>query len=250
MKRILQMLLLGALLFNSALAQKKPPTPDTAQQNAGIKKDIPTNPDVNKEKPSSQQISSQGTNKPEEEGKGCAIIPNELNWQEWLLIFSPLLVFLGLLGIFMQYKLRQFNMDAALSENEYPKIVIPNANFNNTNFSLLSGSANAPSISEALPPTVEISDHPLAFTIPNGAIAAPAAPTPPRPSISRYIALISTLLTLVIAVCLTCFYIYHYMRYACSPDLSGSTGILLALGLGVLPYAVNKVSGAVKKDQS
>jgi hypothetical protein len=52
-------------------------------------------------------------------------------------------------------------------------------------------------------------------------------------------------MTLIIALCMACFFIYYYIRTGCAPDLSPLSMILLALGLGVVPYAFNKVSTAI-----
>lgn len=216
-------------------------------------------------KPKQAEAPAQPTNKDQDAAvSGCAIEPLSLSGWEWLLVFSPLIIFLVLFVGLQQFQLKKFSMDGALSENEYPRIAIPNVFFTPANFTLLTQSPYASSIAETLPTTVDISDHPFAAGMMKevvnlmrppampaaAATPAPTSAVPPRPSISRYIALLSTLLTLVIAVCLTCFYIYHYLRHGCAPNLSGFSAILLALGIGVLPYTVNKVSGAVKKTEA
>lgn len=70
-------------------------------------------------------------------------------------------------------------------------------------------------------------------------------PTTPRASSSRFIALVTSLLTLIIAVCLCSFFIYFYIATGTPPDISKFSSVLLALGIGVLPYAFNKVATAI-----
>lgn len=179
---------------------------------------------------------------------------------EWLLILSPLAIFLLMLFILMLTGLKSFNLKEALSENEYPKMVLKNPQYTQTNLKDLAANT---SLSEVLPPTIEISNDPraiaLAYTdaanistlLEKSVPKDESKPIEPRPhaSISRYIAFISSMLTLVVALCMSCFFIYHYIRTGCPPDLGAVTTILLALGLGLLPYAFNKISTAVKKSE-
>jgi hypothetical protein len=87
-----------------------------------------------------------------------------------------------------------------------------------------------PNLSTILPPTVEITSDKAEY----------------RPSISRYIAFIASILTLIVALSMSCFFIYHYISTGCPPDLGAVSTILIALGIGVAPYAFNKVSSALK----
>lgn len=66
-----------------------------------------------------------------------------------------------------------------------------------------------------------------------------------RPSSSRLIAFFSSIITLTLATCLSCFFIYYYISFGKAPDLSGLSAVLIALGLGVVPYASNKIASAV-----
>ncbi|PZF74460.1 hypothetical protein [Taibaiella soli] len=66
-----------------------------------------------------------------------------------------------------------------------------------------------------------------------------------RPSSSRLIAFFSSVITLTLATCLSCFFIYYYISFGKAPDLSGLSAVLIALGLGVVPYASNKIATAV-----
>lgn len=70
-------------------------------------------------------------------------------------------------------------------------------------------------------------------------------PATPRASSSRFIALITSLLTLIIALCLCSFFIYFYIATGNAPDISKFSSVLLALGIGVVPYAFNKVATAI-----
>ena len=76
-------------------------------------------------------------------------------------------------------------------------------------------------------------------------ILASELPTAPRASSSRFIALVTSLLTLIIAVCLCSFFIYFYIATGTPPDISKFSSVLLALGIGVVPYAFNKVAAAI-----
>ena len=69
-------------------------------------------------------------------------------------------------------------------------------------------------------------------------------------SISRYIALISSLLIIMIAVAVSCFFIYHYVKFGCPPELGALTSVLLALGVGIVPYVANRVSSSLNSGKS
>ncbi len=71
-----------------------------------------------------------------------------------------------------------------------------------------------------------------------------ATPTPVKRSASRFILFLSGITTLILSACFTTY--YFYMKIYCincqeGLDLEGFTNVLLALGLGVVPYAVNQV---------
>jgi hypothetical protein len=156
----------------------------------------------------------------------------------WLLVFLPALIFLILLGVILSYGLKNFNLNGAMSESDYPKITILNPEYNTLNLTNAT-LTNNDNLSEILPPTIDISNAP-----------AVGQAAPPAPSISRYIAFITSMLTLVVALCMSCFFIYYYVRTGCAPDLSALSTILIALGVGVLPYVFNKVSTAISKNKT
>jgi hypothetical protein len=71
-------------------------------------------------------------------------------------------------------------------------------------------------------------------------------PKDPKSSSSRLIAFLSSLCILCIAICLVSFYMYEYLMTGSQPSLDTITNTLYALGLGFLPYGVNKISDAIK----
>lgn len=153
----------------------------------------------------------------------------EIGFWQWLLIFSPIWIFLLTL-LAIRKKLNGFNLKEALSETDLPKKTIPNPEYTAEKINVLAVNANtAALLTSLLPPTIEIT----------------ASDEYPKSS-SRYIAFITSALTWVIALCLSCFFIYQYIKANKAPELSGLSSVLLALGIGVVPYAFNKVSNAVK----
>lgn len=154
---------------------------------------------------------------------------------EWLLILLPIIVFIILLSVLLS-GLKDFNLKEAMSENENPKMIVKNDAYTDAfkaeNFDKLKDIQN---LEEVLPPTIEVS---VATT-----------GTAPHASISRFIAFITSILTLSIALCLSCFFMYHYIRSGCAPDISSMTTVLLSLGIGVLPYAFNKLSTALSNNK-
>lgn len=149
----------------------------------------------------------------------------------WILVFAPVIIFFIIffsIGI-----VKDFEISKALAENEQSKRTILNTQYSIENIQALKDNVNVQAL---LPPTIEVSD--------------PQPPDAPvfRASISRYIAFITSMVTITLAVCISCFYIYQYMYTSCPPDLSALTPVLIALGIGIMPYAFNKVAAAVGKD--
>ena len=174
--------------------------------------------------------------------------PNEPGGGEWFLIFLPAIIFV-LVGIVFALAVKGFSFTEALKENELTKITVPNPFY--TGVVVAPGSAEIPLTMEITP---NVSYKPAILADPPA--VPPAEVNQPeyeikdadksyRPSISRYIALISSLLIIIIAVCMSCFFIYHYIRTGCPPELGALTTVILALGIGIVPYAANKVSGAI-----
>ncbi len=159
--------------------------------------------------------------------KDC--ITCNIGFVQWVLIFSPIWLFVIALFL-VRKKLKNFSLKEFLTEPELPKKTIPNPEYTSEKLNTL---ATNPAISGVLatliPPTIEVT-----------------ASTEFPKSSSRYIALITSALTWIIVLCLSCFFLYQYMRTNKPPELSGLSSVLLALGIGVVPYAFNKMSAAMK----
>ena len=72
----------------------------------------------------------------------------------------------------------------------------------------------------------------------------PAPDRPQKRSASRFILFLSSVTILILAVCITTFYFYmniYSNRCTMDVDLSNFTTVLLALGIGVVPYSVNQI---------
>lgn len=65
-------------------------------------------------------------------------------------------------------------------------------------------------------------------------------------SVSRFLAFISGLVSVGLACVLTAFAIWNYFDSNNFPNLNELVGVLLSLGIGVVPYALNKISTAAK----
>lgn len=145
-----------------------------------------------------------------------------LNFGEWVLVFSPLALFIAA-AIIIVGGSGGLKLGDVLTENELPIIIKDNPLYvqDNVNGGLVS-------------PTIEITD----------------INCPYRPSTSRLIAFITGILTAIIALSITCFFIYHYLKTGCSPDISELSTVILALGLGIVPYLSNKVLSAAAKNKT
>lgn len=153
----------------------------------------------------------------------------------WWLVYTPLILFAILLIVLLS-SIKDFDLKEALSENEYVKKTIVNPAYSDLAIKDIAGTAAAANISDVLPPTIEITDI---------STAANSLPTPGRISSSRFIAFVTSLITLILAVCLCSFFIYFYIATGRAPDISKFSAVLLALGIGVVPYAFNKVAAAI-----
>ena len=67
------------------------------------------------------------------------------------------------------------------------------------------------------------------------------------PSASRLIAFISGISALVFSYGLFTFYTVIYIKTGCFPEVEKLTNALIALGIGVVPYSINKVAGAIER---
>lgn len=68
----------------------------------------------------------------------------------------------------------------------------------------------------------------------------------PNTSVSRFLAFISGLVSVGLACVLTTFAIWNYFDVNNFPNLNDLVGVLLTLGIGVVPYAFNKITTAAK----
>ncbi|TAH05140.1 MAG: hypothetical protein EAZ16_03015 [Sphingobacteriales bacterium] len=153
----------------------------------------------------------------------------EIYFWQWMLVFSPIMIFLLTL-LAIRKKIKGFNLREALSETDLPRKTIANPEYTAEKLTALANNpATAAILTALVPPTIEVT----------------ASNEYPKSS-SRYIAFITSALTWVIALCLSCFFMYQYIKGNKAPELSGLSSVLLALGIGVVPYAFNKVSNAVK----
>lgn len=144
---------------------------------------------------------------------------------DWLLVFSPVILFIIIL-LFINPKLKGFDLKEALQDDVQSKTTQLNPQYTSAN--LMALAAN-PAMTTLLTPTIEISTGVY-----------------PKSS-SRYIALITSILTWTIALCLACYFMYGYILTGVPPELNKLTDMVLTLGIGVVPYAFNKLSEAVKK---
>ncbi|MFY7742401.1 MAG: hypothetical protein ACOVQR_07135 [Flavobacterium sp.] len=65
-------------------------------------------------------------------------------------------------------------------------------------------------------------------------------------SSSRLIAFLSALTTLIIVVCIMCYYAYCMMKCIPLPELNKILEIFLGLGLGIIPYGINRLTAPTK----
>ncbi|RJE72440.1 hypothetical protein [Reichenbachiella sp. MSK19-1] len=69
----------------------------------------------------------------------------------------------------------------------------------------------------------------------------PDKPVTTKRSASRLVLFLSGITSLILGVCITSFYFYMNIYRSIRLDLSDFTYVLLALGIGVVPYSVNQI---------
>ena len=74
---------------------------------------------------------------------------------------------------------------------------------------------------------------------------AGAAPVTGQNSASRLIAFLTAVTTLIIVICVISFWMYQGLNDK-TVDMSKTSTLLLSLGIGIVPYGVNKISTALK----
>lgn len=99
-----------------------------------------------------------------------------------------------------------------------------------------------------------LAESPVTLDVPNPNYNS-ADPTSPQTikqqiqtqSSSRLIGFISGLTSIIIAISMVTYFFYTYYKTGEVPNLDDITNIILSLGIGVTPYAINKITDAVKK---
>lgn len=142
--------------------------------------------------------------------------PRKISFWQWMLVYLPVILFgFVLLYTLKRLKKENYSLSEMLSDNEPSEIDV---------------------------------DNPLAVF--NG------APVPGQPpfikksvlvrSTSRMAAFISSLCAVAIGTCSTSYYFFMYLKTGQAPSLDSLYNILLGLGIGVVPYAVNKIAAAFR----
>ncbi|MGA9407500.1 MAG: hypothetical protein WBW71_10245 [Bacteroidota bacterium] len=135
----------------------------------------------------------------------------DLSWRQELLVLMPVLLFLLLLIISLAVlKKTGFKLSDALSENEPVQKTIPNPN---------------PGLAAANP-TINVSEYPQ--------------------SSSRLLAFLTSIVAIVLVVSATTYSFYFGLKFGKMADLSNLQTFALSLGVGVVPYAFNRVANAFK----
>jgi hypothetical protein len=209
MKKIFVTLLLVATII-SAYAVKADTTKTAATQTAPPQQKTE---DVKKSKPADTAASKSG--RPNWNGK-------DVEGADWGLVWSPVILFIIGVGV-INYRAKDFKLQDALAENTYPLVTEQNPVYTVAAITALPAGATP------IPPTITVNKTDAGL---------------PKSS-SRYLALITTSLTLIIAACLTSCYIFIYLSSGMQPEFNHLGDVLLALGIGVTPYAFNKVATAV-----
>lgn len=173
-----------------------------------------------------------------------------LSCGEWALVWLPVAIFMVVVLVLLLTGLAKFDLNEALKENELTKITVLNPHYRG--LPVNAGQTD-------IPTTIEVTAN---VTFAHSALASPPVPEGNaryeindeakryRPSISRFIAFISSFLIIITAVCMGSFFIYHYIKTGCPPSLGSFTTVLIALGIGIVPYAANRVSAAVSSNKS
>ncbi|MGA7161333.1 MAG: hypothetical protein WBZ48_10050 [Bacteroidota bacterium] len=140
----------------------------------------------------------------------CNSIRN-LSWGQDLLVSMPVLLLLLLLFVSLAVLKRTgFNLGDALSENEPVQKTIPNPNANLA----------------TAKPTINISEYPQ--------------------SSSRLLAFLTSIVAIVLVISATTYSFYVGLKFGKMPDLGSLQTFALSLGVGVVPYAFNRIANAIK----
>jgi len=151
-----------------------------------------------------------------EDGK-CLYCVKKLNGGQCLLVFLPCILF-GVVLLFLLLLMRQGKLK--LHDFLTAPVTVKSPN---------------PVTQQRLADGKEVSD-------PNATITE----TKLLASSSRLAMVLAGLVAITVSVCASCYYFYIYLKTGKAPDLDGLFNILLSLGIGVVPYGVNKISEAFK----
>lgn len=184
----------------------------TANTNAFADTSIPTT----EKKADSIPIEKPNTDTQKTNTTECEkCVPQSSSTTVHLISFSPLVLFIFIFSfIFIKLKKEGYKISDALKENETIPLSVPNPLATNA----LADANIEPFVDQNVQPK----------------------------SASRLIAFISGLVTLGIAASFCTFWLYTYLKCGFAPKLETLTNAVLALGLGVVPYAFNKISDAIK----
>lgn len=167
---------------------------------------------------------------------GKAITPPSLSWVDYTITLFP--VFIFLLVFFKTFKLlKAGNVDikdvlldkdtqVSLKKEETKQVEA----FYSANAALLAQGGNAQNLAvlnAATPPA----QNAQSSVSPNE-----------QQSVSRLLALISGLVSVGLSCILTTLYIWNFVNNKTYIDLTSIVNVLLILGIGVVPYAFNKVT--------
>lgn len=149
-----------------------------------------------------------------------------LPFQKALVMLPVVLAVLFFLCVFRVLKRAGYKLADALSENDTMTTTVP-------------APVNAPN----LPGQIANNAPNVLVPAANNAPQTQTTQTGPgNRSSSRLVLFLSGFTAIIIAVCITTYYLYHYLYCGQAPDLDGLTSIILTLGIGVIPYAVNRAT--------
>jgi hypothetical protein len=157
----------------------------------------------------------------------------ELNGIQPGLVAAPLLLFI-VASIYVLARLRQegYRISDALKENY---------------------TVDVAKTSEAFTAQLDVQKELQMEGIESARLTA-AADTPVsqiRPqSTSRLIAFLSGMTAIVVSICAVTFFFYVYLRTGQEPKFDNLWNVLLALGVGVIPYAFSRISDAISPPKS
>ncbi len=209
--------------FDTSKNAEKPDTRTTVAQTEGAKKKSLQTSTL--DQPSKTQQSDLDKDRPNADKN------RDINWLETFLILSPMFFsgFVYLL-LFKEFKRVGFSINDALTEFPSTDLLKAVTDANNTlNNSSLPNPTNA--ANPANNQNVYNNDLIDRFS---------------KSSSSRLIAFITTICVITLSICFAGFYMYLYIKHDEVAEFDHLGKFLLALGVGVVPYGVNKISEMFK----